>query len=89
VPAGGNLAPPKPPSPPVEEKKIVLTPTQELAKALAACKSKPKSKRAACESQARRRYATQQLAAALKACKSKPKSKRPACESQAKKRYHG
>jgi hypothetical protein len=87
-PAGGNPAPPAPPPPPHEEKKKPkLTPAQELAKALAACKHKPKNKRAACESQARRRYAAQELAKALAACKRKPKNKRPACESQARKRW--
>jgi hypothetical protein len=89
LPAGGNLPPPtNPPSRPVEKtNKPKLTPAEELARALAACKRKPRSKRAACESQARRRYAAQELATALKACKSKPKGKRAACESQARKRY--
>jgi hypothetical protein len=90
LPAGGNLPPPPSPPPVKETKKKLtkkLTPAQELAKALAACKHKPKNKRAACESQARRRYAAQQLAQALAACKREPKSKRAACESQARKRY--
>jgi hypothetical protein len=90
LPAGGNLPPPPNPPPVKETKKKLtkkLTPAQELAKALAACKHKPKSTRAACESQARRRYAAQELAQALAACKREPKGKRSACESQARKRY--
>jgi hypothetical protein len=83
--AGGNLSPAAPGSgikPAIESK--LSTEAQQLAKALAACKRKPKAKRAACESQAKKRY---QLAKALKACKGKPKGKRASCESQARKRY--
>jgi hypothetical protein len=70
------------------------TPTraEELAKALKACKSdKGKSKRLACEKQARTKYGptrAEELAKALKACKSdKGKSKRLACEKQAQGKY--
>ncbi len=70
------------------------TPTraEELAKALKACKSdKSKSKRLACEKQARTKYGptrAEELAKALKACKSdKSKSKRLACEKQARGKY--
>jgi hypothetical protein len=35
-----------------------LTKTQQLANALKACEKKPKSKRAACEKQAHRKYGT-------------------------------
>jgi hypothetical protein len=48
----GNLPPP--PSPPVAKP---LTRAQKLAKALKACKKKPKKRRAACEKQARKQYA--------------------------------
>jgi len=86
-PAGGNLSP----SSGVLGLKVAvavkLTPAQELAKAVKACKSKPKSKRAACEAQAKKKYRAQLLAAALKACNKKPKAKRPGCDSQARKRY--
>ncbi len=64
-----------------------LTDAQQLAVALKACKGKPKGKRAACESQARKRYKAKRRAEALKACKGKPKNKRAVCEAQARKRY--
>jgi hypothetical protein len=87
-PAGGNLTPTAiSVAGSTESKGKTLTPAQQLALALKACKSKPKSKRAPCESQARKKYRAQLLAVALKACKSKPKSSRAACESQARKRY--
>jgi hypothetical protein len=88
APAGGNLAPTVISSPPpVENKNKPLTEAQKLAKALRACKGKPKKKRAACELQARKRYGAQQFAKALKACKHKPKNRRVACERQARRRY--
>jgi hypothetical protein len=86
--AEGNLtAPAISVAPSMESKHAPLTEAQQLAKALKACKGKPKNKRAACESQARRKYKAQQLANALKACKGKPKNKRAACESQARRKY--
>ena len=52
--AGGNLLPPRGATLAVKIAK--LTRAQLLAKALKACRGKPKRKRAACESQARKRY---------------------------------
>lgn len=49
----GNLTPPPAP---VVKPKAKPTRAQQLAKALRACKKKPKRKRAACERQARKRY---------------------------------
>ena len=75
------------------EPKPKLTPAQQLANALKACKAeKSKSKRAACEKRARAKYAplirAYNLANALKACKKdKAKAKRAACEKLARKRY--
>jgi hypothetical protein len=58
-PAGGNLPPPPAsvPQKPAPKTKP-LTRAQLLAKALKACRGKPKKKRAACESQARKKYAS-------------------------------
>lgn len=53
-PGGGNLAPP-PASKPKPKPKS-LTRAQKLAKALKACRRKPKRKRPACKTQARRAY---------------------------------
>jgi hypothetical protein len=64
-----------------------LTPAQQLAAALKACRAKRRSKRASCESQARKRYAAQLRAQALLACKRKPKSERGRCEAKARKRH--
>jgi hypothetical protein len=62
-PAGGNLSPPALPAPPPPTapklKPKPLTRAQQLAKALKACRGKPKKskkKRAACEAQARKRF---------------------------------
>ena len=49
----GNLAPPV--SPPTSKPKP-LTRAQTLARALKACKSKPKNKRASCEARAHKKY---------------------------------
>ena len=69
-----------------------LTLTQQLEKALKACKAnKNAGKRATCEKQARAKYGplirAQNLAKALKACKKDSRSKRKACEAAARKRY--
>jgi hypothetical protein len=50
----GNLAAPAPPTPVVTHP--ALTRAQKLAQALRACRKKPKKKRVACESQARKKY---------------------------------
>jgi hypothetical protein len=50
----GNLTPPTPV--PVKPKTAAQVRAQQLAKALKACKKKPRSKRAACQRQARKRY---------------------------------
>jgi hypothetical protein len=50
-----------------------LTRAQKLAKALKACKKKPKKKRASCQAQARKRYAIRTPA---KKSDSKPKGKK-------------
>ncbi len=52
----GNFPPSSPPAPAVKPKAKPLTRAQKLAKALKACKAKPKKKRAACEAQARKSY---------------------------------
>jgi hypothetical protein len=54
------LPPTAPPAktPGTQPKKKALTRAQKLAKALKACKKKPKSKRAACKKQARKKYST-------------------------------
>jgi DNA-binding beta-propeller fold protein YncE len=75
-----------------EVKPKPLTRAQELAAALKACRSeKQKSRRLACEAQARRKYGptrAQQLASALKACRrGNQKAKRVACETRARKTY--
>ncbi|HEX5309667.1 MAG TPA: hypothetical protein VFW38_11370 [Solirubrobacteraceae bacterium] len=46
------------PAPAVSPKKLKLSRSQELAKALKACRKKPKRKRATCEKNARKRYGT-------------------------------
>lgn len=51
---GGNLAPPPVAKPKPKPKS--LTRAQKLAKALKACKKKPKKKRRSCKAQARKRY---------------------------------
>jgi hypothetical protein len=56
-PAAGNLVPPSiTVAPLTQPKPKELTRAQKLAKALKACKGKPRKKRAVCESQARKRY---------------------------------
>jgi hypothetical protein len=60
-PAAGNLVPPSITLAPLTEPKPKakpkeLTRAQKLAKALKACRGKPRKKRAACESLARKRY---------------------------------
>jgi hypothetical protein len=67
----GNLAPP--PTPIAKPRPKPLTRAQQLARALKACRKKPKTKRkrASCEAQARRRYGT-------KAKAKKPKAKKSA-----------
>jgi hypothetical protein len=58
--AGENLAPPTPPKASVKPKAKTLTRARKLARALEACaKDKPKSRRAACVKQARKRYGSQ------------------------------
>jgi hypothetical protein len=52
----GNIAPS--PAPAVKSKTKSSTRAQKLAKALKACRGKPKNKRAACERVARKRYGT-------------------------------
>jgi hypothetical protein len=55
--AGGNVAPPPPP--PVSKPAVKpVTRAQKLAKALKACKKKPKRLRPSCERQARKSYGT-------------------------------
>jgi hypothetical protein len=55
--AGGNLTPPAiSVAPSKESRPKPLTRAQKLAKALKACRGKPRKKRAACEAQARRKY---------------------------------
>jgi hypothetical protein len=51
----GNFPPPSP-APLVKTKNKSLTRAQKLAKALAACKGKPKKKRSSCEAIAKKRY---------------------------------
>jgi len=53
----GNLLPPPASQPAVKPKPKPLTRAQNLAKALKACKKKPKKRRAACVKQAKKRYA--------------------------------
>jgi hypothetical protein len=53
----GNLAPPAESTPATKLKVKPLSRAQQLAKALEACRRKPRQKRAACESKARKRYA--------------------------------
>jgi hypothetical protein len=62
-PAAGNLVPPPitvapstEPKPKAKPKE--LTRAQKLAKALKACRGRPRKRRAVCESQARKRYGT-------------------------------
>jgi hypothetical protein len=56
-PAAGNLVPPSiTVAPFTQPKPKALTRAQKLARALKACKGKPRKKRAVCESQARKRY---------------------------------
>jgi hypothetical protein len=55
IAATPTFAPEKPTTPTIKPKS--LTNAQKLAKALKACKRKPKSKRASCEKQARKKYA--------------------------------
>src|SRR4029077_8315930 len=61
----GNITPP-----PEVKGPPKLTKAQKLAKALRACRKKPKKKRPACERQARRAYGTAQKASKHKASKS-------------------
>jgi hypothetical protein len=66
-----------------------LTPAQQLAKALKACrKDSAKSKRLACEKRARQAYHAHMLALAMKSCRrDKSKSTRAACQRLARRRY--
>ncbi len=66
-----------------------LTPAQQLAKALAACRRlKKHSQRVACETRARSRYRAAQLAQALAACKRRNTARlRAACDRRARARY--
>jgi hypothetical protein len=87
TPPGGNLTPPAsgPATKEQTPKAKTLSPAQQLAAALKACKTKRPGKRRSCESQARKRYAAQLRAQALRACKLKPKSERVRCEANARK----
>ena len=67
-----------------------LTRAQLLAKALQTCRKKPKGKRSACETQARRRYGARRelLAKALKACRRETSGvRKDACSKRARRKY--
>jgi len=68
----GNLAP-SPPSATRTLKRPAVTRAQKLAKALKACKRKPKKRRAACDKQARRKYAVKAPAKRTRTSKGRSK----------------
>ncbi|HUH80097.1 MAG TPA: hypothetical protein VLZ06_02120 [Solirubrobacteraceae bacterium] len=69
-------------------KKTHLTPAQQLAKALKACRKQTgKRKRKSCEKRARTTYRKQMLALTLKSCAKRKGKKRHSCEHLARKRY--
>jgi len=73
---GGNLLPPATQSLAFKTKAKPLTRAQKLAKALKSCKAKPKQKRRACESQARKKYGAKANKSSAKKTKAKKSSAR-------------